>query len=155
MLSCFLNRRTGHVAIGAEHATVPRLRLQERAAARAFIEELTSVGRHCLSRLITARRTRDGRGARNEEPGRMVRALRWSPALVSLRQPLHQHGFGALPDPELHAVALTEHFGGAADALQRNIVVAPRVAQTELAETIRDTLIGDLIAHSGLRAFPV
>ena len=32
-------------------------------------------------------------------------------------------------------MALTEHFGGAADALQRNIVVAPRVAQTELAET--------------------
>ena len=32
-------------------------------------------------------------------------------------QPLHQHGFGALPDPELHAMALTEHLGGAADAL--------------------------------------
>lgn len=73
----------------------------------------------------------------------------------SLRQPLHQHRFGALPDPELHAMALTEHFGGAADALQRNIVVAPRVAQTELAETIRDTLIGGLIAHSDLCAFPV
>ena len=65
----------------------------------------------------------------------------------SLRQPLHQHRFCALPYPELHAVALTEHLGGIADALQRNIVVAPRVAQLELAETILETLIGGLIAH--------
>jgi hypothetical protein len=46
MLSCFLNRRARNVAIGAEHAAIPRLWLEEGAAAPAFVEELTSVSRH-------------------------------------------------------------------------------------------------------------
>lgn len=33
-------------------------------------------------------------------------------------------------------MALTEHVGGVADALQRNIVVAPPVAPIKLAKTI-------------------
>lgn len=53
-LAGFLDRRTGHVTEGAEHAAVARIRAQERAAAGALVEELAGVGRHRLRRLMAA-----------------------------------------------------------------------------------------------------
>src|SRR5262249_37080846 len=43
-----LNRRTGQVAIRAEHATVARLRLEPRTATRAVVEKLTRIRWHRL-----------------------------------------------------------------------------------------------------------
>jgi hypothetical protein len=56
-----LNWRTRCRAIGAENAAIARLRLQLRAAAGAFIEELTGIGRHYLRFRNGAVRTGDGR----------------------------------------------------------------------------------------------
>jgi len=52
---------TRHRAVGAEHAAIARLRLQLRAAAGAFIEELAGIGRHGLHFCNGAMRTGDGR----------------------------------------------------------------------------------------------
>src|SRR6266853_5079618 len=56
-----LNRRAGHGAVRAEHAAIPRLRLQLCSAAGAFIEKLTGVRRHRLGFLNRAMRAGDGR----------------------------------------------------------------------------------------------
>jgi hypothetical protein len=53
----FLDRRAGHVAIGTEHATVPRLGLEDCAAVLAVIEILTGIGRHGFPLTMTAGRT--------------------------------------------------------------------------------------------------
>jgi hypothetical protein len=68
MLSRFLNWRAGRVPIGAKDAAIPRLRLQHRTAALAFIVELTGVGRHHLSRLAPAGRARDYRDELHQRP---------------------------------------------------------------------------------------
>jgi hypothetical protein len=56
-----LNWRTRYRAVGAEHAAIASLRLQFRAAAGAFIEELTGIGRHGLRFCNGAVRTNYGR----------------------------------------------------------------------------------------------
>jgi hypothetical protein len=43
-----LYRRAGHGAIGAEHAAVARLWLQQRMAMLALVEPLAGIGRHRL-----------------------------------------------------------------------------------------------------------
>jgi hypothetical protein len=56
-----LHRRAFHRAVGAKHTAIARPRLQPYAAPLAVIEELASVGRHRLGRLVGAMRTGDGR----------------------------------------------------------------------------------------------
>jgi len=58
----FLNRRTRHVAIRAEHTTVARLGLRSHTASLAVIEELASVGWHLLDGLMRTLWTRDRGG---------------------------------------------------------------------------------------------
>jgi hypothetical protein len=56
-----LNRWTWHRTVGTEHAAIARLGFQLCAAAGAFIEELTRIGRHGLRFRNGAVRTGDGR----------------------------------------------------------------------------------------------
>lgn len=51
-----LDRRAWRVAVRAEDATIPRLRLEHSPASLARIEELAGVGRHRLGRLMAASR---------------------------------------------------------------------------------------------------
>ena len=60
MLSRFLYRRARRVTVRAEDAAVPRLWLEQRAAALALIEELAGVRGHCFRRLMTTARAGDG-----------------------------------------------------------------------------------------------
>src|SRR5208283_1208873 len=59
ILSRVLYRRAWHVAIRAEHAAIPGLRVEHRAAALAFIEELAGVRWHRLGRLMATGRAGD------------------------------------------------------------------------------------------------
>ena len=54
--AAFLNRRTGHRAIGAEHAAIAGQRLELLSATSADIKELAGIGRHWLGRLKPALR---------------------------------------------------------------------------------------------------
>jgi len=58
-LSRLLYRRAWRVTIRAEHAAIPRLGFEHRAAALAFIKELAGVRRHCFRRLMTTMRACD------------------------------------------------------------------------------------------------
>jgi hypothetical protein len=55
--AAFLNGRTRHGAVLAEHAAIACQRFQLLAAALAYIEELTGVRRHVLNGLMLAFRT--------------------------------------------------------------------------------------------------
>jgi hypothetical protein len=52
-----LNRRTFHRAIGTEHATIARLRPEQRSALLALVEELAGIGRHDFRFRVPATRT--------------------------------------------------------------------------------------------------
>jgi hypothetical protein len=54
-----LNWWARHRAVRTEYAAIAGLRFEPLAAALAFVEELTGIGRHLLHRLMTAVRTRD------------------------------------------------------------------------------------------------
>jgi hypothetical protein len=56
-----LDGRARNGPIGAEHATIARLRLQALAAALAIIKEQAGVFRHPFEGLLAAFRTGDGR----------------------------------------------------------------------------------------------
>jgi hypothetical protein len=58
-LAVLLDRRAGRGPIGAEHAAIARFGLQPGAASAAIVEELASVGRHRLHRLMAAGRTNE------------------------------------------------------------------------------------------------
>jgi hypothetical protein len=60
-LSRFLYWWTRQITVRAVDAAIPRLRLEQDAAAPAFIEELASVCWHRLGRLMAARRAGDRR----------------------------------------------------------------------------------------------
>ena len=59
--AALLHRWTRHRAIGAEHATVPRQRLEPFAAPVAVIEELAGIRGHLPGRLMAAFRAGDDR----------------------------------------------------------------------------------------------
>ena len=59
--SGLLNRRTRHIAVGAEYAAIAAERAQHRSAMAAVIEILTGVSRHRFERLGATLRTREGR----------------------------------------------------------------------------------------------
>src|SRR5437016_4671234 len=56
-----LHWRTGHGAVGTEHATIATVGPQLGAAAGAHIKELASVGRHCFQFRGATLRTGDDR----------------------------------------------------------------------------------------------
>ena len=60
--SRFLNRRAWHVAVGAEHAAITCLRLQEHPTAFALVKELARVRWHRLRLAMTAGGAGDCRG---------------------------------------------------------------------------------------------
>ena len=55
-----LHRRTRHGRVGAEHAAVAGLGLEDHPAVPAIVEPLAGVGRHRLRLAVPARRTGDG-----------------------------------------------------------------------------------------------
>src|SRR5258708_30150797 len=73
--AAFLDRRTGHVAVGTVDAAVAWLGLEDDAAALAIVEILAGVGRHGLHRLMAAVRTGQ-RGAGQDLHVAHRRALR-------------------------------------------------------------------------------
>ena len=56
-----MDRRAGHIAIGAENAAIAAERTKHRSAMAAVVEILAGVRRHGFERLTTALRTREGR----------------------------------------------------------------------------------------------
>ncbi len=56
MFFCFLYRWTRHITVRAEDAAVPRLWLEQGAAALALMEELAGVRWHCFGRLMATAR---------------------------------------------------------------------------------------------------
>lgn len=57
----FLNGRTGHIAVGAEHAAIAFQRAQDRITMPTIIEKLTGIGRHCFGRYAAALGASQGR----------------------------------------------------------------------------------------------
>jgi len=55
-----LKRRTGHIAPGAEYATIPGLWLEQAVTGPAFVEPLAGVGRHDFALLVPAFRAGNG-----------------------------------------------------------------------------------------------
>ena len=52
----FLNGRTRHIAVRAEHAAIALQRAQDRTAMPTIVEKLTGIGRHRLRRYAAALR---------------------------------------------------------------------------------------------------
>jgi hypothetical protein len=88
-----LHRRPRHRAIGAEHTTIARLRLQLCAAASALVKELTGVGRHGLRFRERAVRTSDDRLKKHRfnSWARMDNLPSWWPRSVGSQRLWHCH----------------------------------------------------------------
>lgn len=59
--ACLLNRRAGHIAVGAEDAAITLFRFEQRSAASAFVDVSASVGGHCLRGSMSTKRAGKGR----------------------------------------------------------------------------------------------
>ena len=68
-----LDRRTGHRAVGTEHAAIAGLGLEQDVAALAFVEPLAGIGGHGLGFDMTALRAGQ-RGFKNDSAYRGLTA---------------------------------------------------------------------------------